>query len=101
MINLLNAKNHERKKFLSNYIWVVVCNWSNKPISLNTVIDVYAQAWEEGESGEDALQEIFPDEYQEIEVVCSDFPDFDFIYYSLVINTTCFLAYYMGELFEL
>jgi hypothetical protein len=95
MINLLNAKNHERNKFLSNYIWVVVCNWSDKPISLNTVIDVYAQAWEEGESGEDALMSMFPDEYQEIEVVCSDFPEFDFIHKPM--DT---IAYYMGELFE-
>jgi hypothetical protein len=95
MINLLNAKNHERKKFLSNYIWVVVCNWSDKPISLNTVIDVYAQAWAEGEPGEDALMSMFPDIHQEIEVVCSDFPEFDFIHKPM--NT---IAYYMGELFE-
>ena len=99
MINLLNAKNYERNKFLSNSVWVVIVNWSEKPISLNTVITVYAQAWAEGESEEDALAFEYPDEYQDIEVVCSDFPDFDFTHYSLVMNTSNFLAYHMGELF--
>jgi hypothetical protein len=99
MINFLNAKNYERNKFLSNYVWVVIVNWSEKPISLPSVISVYAQAWAEGKSEEDALAFEFPDEYQDIEVVCSDFPDLDFTHYKTVMSTSNFLAYYMGELF--
>ena len=95
-LSLLNARHYEVKKFVNSYKWVIVVNWTDEDISLGEILQVYAQAWEEGESTEDAMEFAFPDLAQDLEVSTSDYEDFDLDYY----REARFKCYYMGELFE-
>ena len=95
-LTLLNARNWEVKKFLNASKWVLVANWNDKDIPFNEILQVHAQAWEEGESTEDAMESAFPDHWEEIAVCTSNYEDFDIGYY----REAKFKCYYMGELFE-
>jgi hypothetical protein len=95
-LSLLNAHRYEVRKFINNYKWVIVVNWTDEDISLGEILQICAQAWEEGESTEDAMRFAFPDLDQDLEVSTSDYEDFDLDYY----REARFKCYYMGELFE-
>jgi hypothetical protein len=95
-LSLLNARHYEIRKFVTSYKWVIVVNWTDEDISLGEILQVHAQAWEEGESTESAMRFAFPDLDQDLEVSASDYEDFDLDYY----REARFECYYMGELFE-